>query len=134
MGIEIAGLVIAAISALSSVIQAREAAREKHAELTAEQIDTALQVGPPDLESSEVSVLNQVIPPDLLQTMEENIEEAINRLERALKDPANSPQTRDQEEAIAKSIICSELARIRRLNDEALPGQLANLWVVFKCG
>lgn len=134
MGIEIAGLVITAISALSSVIRAREAARAKNEELTPEQIDSALKVPPPDLNSSEVAVVNQVIPADLLRTIEENIEEAVERFERALKDPANSPQTRDQEEAIAKSVICSELARLRRLNDEALPGKLADLWVAFKCG
>jgi len=78
-------------------------------------------------------VLAQVIDPQILDVMERNIAKAKDRLKRALEDPANTQQAKDDELDVAKSKICAELRRIRELNQDLLPEGMEPIWLSFRC-
>ena len=132
--IETTGLVISAISALASVVQAWRAARKEERELTAEQVELAAIPRTPILTNEEIISLNKVISDDIMEAILENINRAKKRFSDAIKDPACNKQCEDQEHEIAASTICSELERIKRLNNHQLPQDLENLWASFQCG
>lgn len=85
------------------------------------------------IDEASVTILSHVIDESLLQVLAKNISQAQDRLIRALKDPANSNQTRDDEMAIASSVICSELKRIRKLNNNSLPPSFVKMWFSHGC-
>lgn len=98
-----------------------------------------------EIQSQTDSVLNRIATPQGFDVMQASIkqstldaigdviERARERFEGALRDPANNKQARDAEEQIAKSTICGELKRIRRLNRDMLPPEYEDIWQEFTC-
>jgi seryl-tRNA synthetase len=82
---------------------------------------------------ASVTILAHVIDDSLLRVRAKNISKAQTRLMKALEDPANSSQTRDNELAIASSAICAELRRLRQLNNDSLPPSFVKVWLSHGC-
>lgn len=83
--------------------------------------------------AESASTLSHIVDPGILKIIVENVAKAKDRFMKALGDPANSQQAKDQETDIVKSTICAELARLKSLNQGNLPEALVRDWSSFEC-
>lgn len=90
-------------------------------------------VGMSEMRSASGTPLAQVIPQEIIEVVLENVAKARDRFVKALGDPANSQQAKDQEKEIAKSTICTELGRVKELNENKLPEVFDPDWRAFGC-
>jgi len=136
MSIEIAGMVISGITALTNLLEIWKVARMRKEGISVTQVEFYREIKSlPSIESSEAAItLSKMIPDDILNAILKNIKEAIKRFSDAIMDPACNKQCEDREHEIAASTICSELERIKRLNNQQLPRELEKLWISFQCG
>lgn len=140
-GMEYSELVISGIAALANVISAWRSARSQGHELTDDEIDEAISSSSSSSSEEMTSlspslsaqVVNQVIPPTLLDVMRNNVTDRLSRLSEALADPDNTGQEKDKEADAAASAICRELKRIRKFNNGQLPDDLQPHWESFGC-
>jgi len=133
MALETSGLLVAAISALSSMLIAGIAARRERREVRKERLNELenraqkpLKIGGKQLE--------KVIDDDTLKALTNRIQSSVNELNAVLGDKDASGT--DQEIALAKARkeICQALRQIRSLNDNELPTKtLWNYWKSHQC-
>jgi len=138
MGLDTAAIIISGISAIANIIQAYKSARDTQRGLSDKEIDAAEESGHTAQakywHSNEMDSIYDCIDFETLQVIWGNIDEAEDRLKKALKDPANSNQEKDKEVKIAAATICAELRRIKSLNQGVLPHpELEQLWKSFDC-
>lgn len=134
MIIETAATFVASISALSVIIKAIN----KTKELTDETIKLAQSIAAtkqPENDSVQ-SLARTTIDGELIEIATENITRAMDRLKRDLRDPSITQAAKDDAVASASFVICSELKRIKALNNNSLPGsdRFNELWTSHGCG
>lgn len=133
MALEAAGLLIAAISALSSMIIAGINARREHREVKKEKLrklekraKTPLKIGGKQLE--------KVIDDETLKTLTSRIQNSVSELNEVLGDKNAGDNEQKIALAKAKSQICQALQQIRMLNENDLPTKtLWNYWNSHQC-
>jgi len=133
MALETAGLLIAAISALSSMIIAGINARQEQREVRKERLKelenrahTPLKIGGKQLE--------KVIDYDTLKTLTNRIQSSVNELNEVLGNKNVSDTEQEIALAKARKEICQALLQIRSLNENELPTKtLWNYWKSHQC-
>lgn len=134
MNLEIGGFFAAAISALSSLIQAYKAARDEARAVKQSKIDELEDRASRPLQRGGKRLSN-VIDDDVLLALNDDINESLVELVSALSDRG----TRDGDKAKAirraEERICAALSRILMLNQDRFPTKrLKDLWLSHGCG
>ena len=124
------GTVLQGIATLAALIKLRRETQKGDREPTPSEIEGASGVlaSPQGFET-----LQAIIKQSTLDAISGVVDRARQRFESALVDPANTKQARDAEEQVARSTICGELARIKRLNGNTLPNDYEEMWQEFAC-
>ena len=133
MIIETAAAFVSTITALSSVVKAIRAAREFSDEALALSEDIS---NTPELENDSVRALAATsIDEGLIDIATESIGKALDRLKREWKDPTATQAGKDDALEAASFVVCSELRRIKKLNNDSLPGtdRFHELWASHGC-
>ena len=133
MSLEIASLFAAAISALSSMVQAYKAARDEAREVKKSKIKQLKNRGSRPLKRGGKAIGN-VIDQKILAALTKNINDSIEQLASVLQDTQTSDLEKDAAMQNAESQICGSLNRILKLNQNQLPTKtLKNLWLSHVC-
>lgn len=133
MSLEVAGLFAAAISALSSMVQAYKAARDEARQVRKSKIRKLKRRGSQPLKRGG-KALGDVIDQKVLAALTRNISESVEALALALQDTQTSELAKNEAMRKAEEQICGSLSRILKLNQNQLPTKrLQNLWVSHKC-
>jgi hypothetical protein len=127
-------IVVQGISALAALIRLWRETRNTPSGPTPKEIDTVQREAAQEVDRETVDVFMTVISPGTLGAIEETIERARKRFEKALRNPANGQEAKDGEHEVARATICGELERIKRLNAGRLPKKHENNWKEFECG
>lgn len=122
--------VLQGIVALAALIKLRKETLSNGREPTADELQN-VQV--PEVSTVGFNPFIAHIAESTLDAITVVIDRARKRLDGALQDPANSRQIRDAEEEAARSTICAELARIKRLNEQNLPEEFEKIRREFEC-
>ena len=134
MSLEVAGLFAAAISALSSMVQAYKAARDEARQVRKSKIRQLKSRGAQPLKRGG-KALGDVIDQKVLAALTKNINDAVEALAVALQNTQTSEWAKEEAMQKAEEQICGSLSRILKLNQNQLPTKtLQNLWVSHKCG
>ena len=134
MSLEVAGLFAAAISALSSMVQAYKAARDEARQVKNSKIRKLKRRGAQPLKRGG-KALGDVIDQKVLAALTKNINNSVEELASALQDSQTSELVKNKAMHKAEAQICGSLKRILKLNQNQLPTKrLQNLWVSHKCG
>ena len=126
-------VVVSGISALGSLIKLWRDFRAQKPGVTPQQLETAGTLVRYEIPQGELQALARVIPQEILDVIDGNVQKARERLKKALGDPSNTQQAKDQEVEVAASTVCAELGRLKRLNGGELPDGLQNDWLSFGC-
>ena len=133
MSLEVAGLFAAAISALSSMVQAYKAARDEARQVKQSKI-TQLKIRGSHPLKRGGKALGDVIDQKILAALTQNINNSVEALALALQDTQTSELAKNEAMHKAEEQICGSLSRILELNQDQLPTKtLRNLWVSHKC-
>ena len=133
MSLEIAGLFAAAISALSSMVQAYKAARDEARQVKQSKIKQLKDRGKHPLKRGG-KALGNVIDQKILAALTKNINDSVEALALALQERQTSELAKNEAMHKAEEQICGSLSRILKLNQNQLPTKtLQNLWVSHKC-
>ena len=133
MSLEVAGLFAAAISALSSMVQAYKAARDEARQVKKSKI-TQLKIRGSHPLKRGGKALGDVIDQKILAALTQNINNSVEALALALQDTQTSEMAKNEAMHKAEEQICGSLSRILELNQDQLPTKtLRNLWVSHKC-
>jgi hypothetical protein len=131
-----AGMLIAGISALSSVVQAYKAARDIGRDIEKEEIEKLVSLRKVSDKASKQ--LAKVISSDLLDDLLGNVEREQKRLSDILTDPNSARPKKDRVADEADMEICDNLRRIKRYNGGVLPDihgeDLYKVWQSHSCG
>lgn len=118
------------LSALAALIKLRRDSQASHREPTEAEIETITVPIYPDY---QLRNLQANITESTLDAINGVIDRARKRFENTIRDPSIHGAVRDAEEEAARSTICSELLRIRRLNQKELPAELEATWKEYGC-
>jgi len=132
--LEIAQLFVSAISALSSAVEAVKTVKEiTEDDITRVEQKAIQSIGPSNNSVQSLAAAN--IDPEYIEIATENIQKASKRLKDALRDPSITQAHKTTEEEAAQFTICSELKRLKRLNQGQLPGsdRFYSLWDQHAC-
>jgi len=133
MSLEVAGLFAAAISALSSMVQAYKAARDEARQVKQSKIKQLKNRGSHPLKRGG-KALGDVIDHKILAALTRNINDSVEALALALQERQTSEVAKNEAMHKAEEQICGSLSRILKLNQNQLPTKtLQNLWVSHKC-
>ncbi len=131
--IEIAGLAIAGLSALASLIQAYYTARADNRKVSERRIRESRQRAEKPLKIG-IKKVSEVIDPDLLTALKDQIEGQHKKLICALRSAEISAAERECAVEEARGQICYFLAKVKAFNDGVLPTKrLENLWLSNDC-
>ena len=134
MNLEIGGFFAAAISALSSLIQAYKAARDEARTVRQSKIDELEDRASRPLIRGGKGLSN-VIDDDVLLALNDDINESLVELVSALSDHLASETEKGKAIRKAEERICAALSRILMLNQDRFPTvRLRNLWLSHGCG
>ena len=131
--IEIAGLVVAGVTALGALVQAYNSAKAANTEVSESSLKKAEARANSPLKRGAKRVA-EVIDADLLETLQANIETHNKRLIDAFRSAEVSDSEREKMVEDARLQICSLLNQIMRFNEGNLPTRrLENLWASNRC-
>ena len=134
MNLEIGGFFAAAISALSSLIQAYKVARDELRTVKQSKIDEMEDRASRPLKRGGKRLSN-VIDDDVLLALNDDINETLVELVSALSDRLASEAEKNKAIRQAEERICAALSRILMLNQDRFPTKrLKNLWHSHGCG
>jgi len=133
MNLEIANLFVAAISALSSLVQAYKTARDDTRQVKESRITELESRGSRPLKRGGKAIGN-VIDQNLLSALTRNIGDSIEKLASVLRNAEASEQAKDEAMKEAEERVCGSLRRILMLNQNQFPTKtLQNLWLSHGC-
>ncbi len=131
--IEIAGLIIASIGAMGTLVQAYYSAASSNRSVNKSKIKQAEERAQKPLKIGQKKVA-EVIDPDLLKKLQIEIQAQTKQLISALRSNDISAEERLKEVEAAKKEICRFLKQVLYFNDGVLPTKrLQNLWESNRC-
>lgn len=131
--IEIAGLVVAGVAALGTMVQAYYSAKAANKRISKASIKKAEKRAKSPLKIGAKKV-SEVIDKKLLETLQLKIEEHNKALIKAFKDSEISDSERKKIVEAARIQICSFLTEVKKFNKGKLPTKrLINLWSSNNC-
>jgi len=132
--IEVAGLVIAGVAAMGTLVQAYYSAKVANKPVSRTEIRKAEERANEPLKIGQKKVA-EVIDPDLLKALQRQIDLQNERLIHALRSRGVSDNEKAKEVEAARLQICHFLKQVLNFNDEVLPTKrLENLWTSNRCG
>ncbi|MCW8109336.1 hypothetical protein OPS25_12575 [Alteromonas ponticola] len=130
---DLAGLIIAGISAMGTLIQAYYSAKDKDKSIPPGTVRAAEKRGNTPLKIGTKQV-EAVIDDELLHTLSAEVYTHQQNLLRVLKDKAATQAAKERQIQAAEEEICRVLRQIKKYNDQALPTQrLKKLWTSHGC-
>jgi len=131
--IEIAGLAVAGLSALASLIQAYYTAKANHKKVSESKIKESRDRADKPLKIGAKKV-SEIIDPELLKVLKDQIEEQHAKLIFVLQSTDISDLERERSVEEARTQICYFLTKVKEFNEGVLPTKrLENLWFSNKC-
>jgi hypothetical protein len=131
--IELAGLAISGVAALSTVVQAYYAAKSAKSTVRNSVLRKAEKRAGQPLKTG-VKKVAEVIDDKLLATLQHEIEAQNEKLIEAFRSPDISEAERGRCVEAARKQICDFLSAVKRFNDDSLPTKrLEQLWSSNKC-
>ncbi|MDJ0804327.1 MAG: hypothetical protein QNI89_02795 [Desulfobacterales bacterium] len=131
--IEIAGLVVAGVTALGTVVQAFHTARAKNRRVSRASLKKAEARARAPLKIGAKRVA-EVIDRELLETLQHEIENRHKQLVQAFRSDRISELERERQVEAARQQICRFLDAVRKFNAGRLPTRrLEDLWVSNRC-
>ncbi|NMH60352.1 hypothetical protein [Alteromonas ponticola] len=130
---DFAGLIIAGISAMGTLIQAYYSAKEKNKNIppatvkaAEKRANTPLKIGTKKVEA--------VIDDELLHTLNAEVYQHQQNLLAVFKDDKADRKAKERQIRAAEKEICRVLRQIKKYNDQTLPTQrLKKLWTSHGC-
>ncbi|WP_414829712.1 hypothetical protein [Alteromonas sp. H39] len=130
---DVAGLVVAGISALGTLVQAYYARRDDQRQVKASTIKKAKARASVPLKTG-TKVLSQVIDDTLLKAMNATLSRHQQALVRAFEDQNITESQRAIKVEEARAAICQTLQQIKHFNNQTLPTRrLEKLWESNRC-
>lgn len=131
--LEIAGLTIAGVTALSAVVQAYYAAKSANGKVTRATLRKAEERASEPLKTG-VKRVAEVIDEELLAALQQEIEAQNKTLIEVFRSSGITETERSRRVEEARMKICSFLSEVKRFNDDSLPTKrLEKLWTSNKC-
>ncbi len=131
--IEIAGLVVAGVTALGTLVQAFYTARAKNKGVSRASLTKAERRARAPLKVGAKRVA-EVIDRKLLETLQYEIENRHRKLIEAFRSDKISERERERQVEAARRQICRFLEQVLKFNADRLPTRrLENLWVSNRC-
>ena len=132
--IEVAGLVVAGVAAMGTLVQAYYAAKGANKPVSQTTIKQAEERASEPLKIGQKKVA-EVIDPDLLKALQREIDSQNERLIHALSSHDVSDNEKDKAVEAARLQICHFLKQVLNFNDGVLPTKrLQNLWASNRSG
>lgn len=131
--IEIAGLVVAGISAMGTLVQAYYNAKSAKKNVSRTKIKQAKERASEPLKIGQKKVA-EIIDVNLLQALQQEIESQNNRLIHVFSSKGVSEKEKEREVEAARLKICHFLNQVMNFNEGELPTKrLQNLWASNRC-
>ncbi len=131
--IEIAGLAIAGVAALGTLVQAYYSAKSANKDINKATLKKAEERASEPLKVGFKKVA-EVIDDDLLESLQNEIEKHNRKLIAAFQSPRATSEEREELVEEARLQICKFLSEVMRFNEGNLPTQrLVKLWSSNKC-
>ncbi|MDJ0722514.1 MAG: hypothetical protein QNJ04_12835 [Desulfobacterales bacterium] len=132
--IEIAGLVVAGVTALGTLVQAFNTSRAKNRRVSRASLKKAEKRARAPLKVGAKRVA-EVIDRELLETLQHEIEIRHRKLIEAFRSNDVSERERERQVEAARRQICRFLEQVLKFNADRLPTKrLKDLWVSNRCG
>lgn len=131
--IEIAGLAVAGISALGTIVQAYYSAKAKHTNISQKTLKQAEKRAETPLKTG-IKKVDQVIDDRLLIALQEQIDEQNNELIKAFRNTVTTDAEKERLVEKARLQICHFLSEVKSYNEDRLPTErLKKLWLSNRC-
>ena len=131
--IEIAGLAIAGVAALGTIVQAYYSAKKADKDISTAKLKKAEERASLPLKTG-IKKVAEVIDDELLETLQAEIEKHNKNLIKAFKTPSVRDSERELLVEAARMQICRFLFEVKRFNQDRLPTKrLEKLWSSNKC-
>lgn len=132
--IEIAGLVVAGVTALGTIVQAFYTARAKNKKVSRASLKKAEARASEPLKVGAKRVA-EVIDQKLLEALQGEIEIRHKKLIQAFRSANVSDTAREAQVEAARQQICRFLTQVKNFNAGQLPTKrLKDLWISNRCG
>jgi len=122
-------IIISGISAAMQAIQLWLQFRDRHR--AAEPLDH-IEERAPEFQA-ESSQLQQLVPTDILLTLQERAEACWSKYKNVLQDTQYLPEEIDDATEAVKACMCRELNRLMSVNGTIPPGTLRNCYDQYRC-
>ncbi len=130
---DLAGLIIAGISAMGTLIQAYYSAKEQNKRIPPSTVKAAQKRANTPLKVGAKRV-RAVIDDELLHTLNAEVHLQQRNLLAVLQDQTSPQAAKDRQIRAAEREICRVLRQIKKYNDQALPTErLKKLWTSHGC-
>jgi hypothetical protein len=131
--IEIAGLVVAGVTALGTLVQAFYTARAKNRKVSPASLKKAEARASEPLKVGAKRVA-EVIDKELLEALQSEIENRHQKLIAVIRSENVSEREREKQVEAARQQICRFLRQVRKFNAGQLPTRrLEDLWASNRC-
>lgn len=131
--IEIAGLVVAGVTALGTIVQAFYTARAKNKKVSRTSLKKAEARASEPLKVGAKRVA-EVIDQELLEALQGEIETRHKKLIQAFRSANVSDTAREKQVEAARQQICRFLDQVKNFNAGQLPTKrLKDLWISNRC-
>ena len=130
---EIAGLTIACVSALGTLVQAVYTAKLVNKDVSDATIRKSEERASDPLKTG-IKRVSEVIDKDLLEILQNEIETQMKKLIETFRSSSITDEHKTYEVEEARIAICKFLSQVMKFNDGYLPTKrLQNLWASNKC-
>ena len=132
--LEIAGLAIAGVTALGTIVQAYNTAKERKKKISNASLKQAeIRAGVPL--RTGVKKVAEIIDPKLLKVLQQEIEKYNIELIEVFRSDEFSDSTKSKMVEEARLKICKFLKEVKSFNEGVLPTKrLEKLWLSNRCG